>query len=256
MHQANGWGFRRVVHGRDRNTYYHEMFLRGLPHLCKLMKRPGVAVKQNSNPEHFPDLHRISEDYPVPERPEDHFLSCCTLQGAPKARMPVLGGNHQQAIASYYSASSTRLSPSSSSTSLSQENISPSLGTPQIMISPSSSSSMGNGVAWRPIAPYPHHVVQPAAGQGRSVAGHEQQDQEGRQTAITASTSSVSVPDTKQQYAVISPKLVPVGGGPTTTSLPPSTEANIAAALQVATAWVVAVALGQQPPPPPPGFPA
>ncbi|KAI2505500.1 hypothetical protein MHU86_8931 [Fragilaria crotonensis] len=29
IRQANGWGFRRITQGRDRNSYYHERFLRG-----------------------------------------------------------------------------------------------------------------------------------------------------------------------------------------------------------------------------------
>jgi hypothetical protein len=36
--------------GRDRNSYYHPLFLRGLPHLCKAMKRPGVAKKLAADP--------------------------------------------------------------------------------------------------------------------------------------------------------------------------------------------------------------
>jgi len=37
--QVNGWGFRRIRHGTDYNSYYHEHFLRGIPHLCSKMKR-------------------------------------------------------------------------------------------------------------------------------------------------------------------------------------------------------------------------
>ena len=94
IRQANGWGFRRITQGRDRNTYYHEMFLRGLPHLCKMMKRPGVSEKHTTDPEHEPDLFKISEEKPVPERAEDEsILLHCTLQGGPKARMPIYFGN-------------------------------------------------------------------------------------------------------------------------------------------------------------------
>jgi hypothetical protein len=90
IRQANGWGFRRATQGRDRNSYYHEMFLRGLPHLCKMMKRPGVSEKQTADPEEEPDLLKISEEKPVPERAQDDsILLHCTLQGGPKARMPI-----------------------------------------------------------------------------------------------------------------------------------------------------------------------
>jgi hypothetical protein len=93
IRQANGWGFRRVTQGRDRNSYYHELFLRGLPHLCKDMKRPGVAEKQAADPEHEPDLHKIAEELPVPDKSDDEsILLQCTLQGGPKARMPIYSG--------------------------------------------------------------------------------------------------------------------------------------------------------------------
>ena len=93
IRQANGWGFRRITQGRDRNSYYHELFLRGLPHLCKKMKRPGVAEKQAADPEHEPDLYKISELHPVPAKcDDDSILLQCTLQGGPKARMPIYTG--------------------------------------------------------------------------------------------------------------------------------------------------------------------
>jgi hypothetical protein len=93
IRQANGWGFRRITQGRDRNSYYHERFLRGLPHLCKLMKRPGVAEKQAADPDQEPDLYKISEAFPVPQQAEDDsILLQCTLQGGPKARMPIYSG--------------------------------------------------------------------------------------------------------------------------------------------------------------------
>jgi len=91
IRQANGWGFRRITTGRDRNAYYHPRFLRGLPHLCKEMKRPGVSEKMAADPDHEPDLAKISEQFPVPLRPtnEQSTLLHCTLHGGPKARMPV-----------------------------------------------------------------------------------------------------------------------------------------------------------------------
>jgi len=94
IRQANGWGFRRMTQGRDRNSYYQELFLRGLPHLCKKMKRPGVSEKETADPEHEPDFYRISEQYPVPEKAEDEsILLHCTVRGGPKARMPICAGN-------------------------------------------------------------------------------------------------------------------------------------------------------------------
>lgn len=37
--QVSGWGFNRITAGADFNSYYHELFLRGKPHLCHQMKR-------------------------------------------------------------------------------------------------------------------------------------------------------------------------------------------------------------------------
>lgn len=92
IRQANGWGFHRItVDSRDRNSYYHPMFLRGLPHLCKDLKRPGVAKKLVVDPEHEPDLHEISKLHPVPDRViDDSVLLPFTLSDGPKARMPIL----------------------------------------------------------------------------------------------------------------------------------------------------------------------
>jgi hypothetical protein len=87
IRQANGWGFRRINTGRDRNAYYHPQFLRGLPHLCKGMKRPGVAQKLHVNPDHEPDLYRISELHPVPVKTkEQSIMSFSTLLGGQNAR--------------------------------------------------------------------------------------------------------------------------------------------------------------------------
>jgi len=66
IRQANGWGFRRITQGRDRNSYYHELFLRGLPHLCKKMKRPGVNKKVTVDAEHEPEFYAISDMHPLP----------------------------------------------------------------------------------------------------------------------------------------------------------------------------------------------
>jgi len=38
--QVTGWGFHRVISGTDFNAYYHELFLRDAPDLCRKMKRP------------------------------------------------------------------------------------------------------------------------------------------------------------------------------------------------------------------------
>jgi len=46
IRQANGWGFRRIrKEGPDRNSYYHELFLRGKPELMRAMSRPLPGQK-------------------------------------------------------------------------------------------------------------------------------------------------------------------------------------------------------------------
>jgi len=75
MRQVNGWGFKRVFQGADLNSYYHELFLRGLPHLCLKMRRPSVkktAKSQNDsiNRAPAPDFYKISAKNPLPEYPE------------------------------------------------------------------------------------------------------------------------------------------------------------------------------------------
>jgi hypothetical protein len=44
LRQVNGWGFRRLL-GENSRVYYEEHFLRGMPWLCKKMKRHKVGEK-------------------------------------------------------------------------------------------------------------------------------------------------------------------------------------------------------------------
>jgi hypothetical protein len=68
IRQANGWGFRRIVSkGADRNSYYHELYLRGRPHLIKLMRRPPPSSKPLADASTEPDFAAISREHPVPE---------------------------------------------------------------------------------------------------------------------------------------------------------------------------------------------
>ena len=51
--QLNLYGFCRLTSGRDRGGYYHELFLRNRPDLCKRMMRTrikGTGIKAASNP--------------------------------------------------------------------------------------------------------------------------------------------------------------------------------------------------------------
>ena len=69
--QIVGWGFKRLHQsGNDFNAFYHESFLRGLPHLTVLMKR--VAPNQGKLLPHVegePNFYEIHVNYPLPYHP-------------------------------------------------------------------------------------------------------------------------------------------------------------------------------------------
>jgi hypothetical protein len=68
IRQANGWGFRRIISkGGDRNSYYHELFLRGRPYLIKLMRRPPPSSKPLADSTTEPDFDAISAERSLPE---------------------------------------------------------------------------------------------------------------------------------------------------------------------------------------------
>jgi len=48
MRQVNGWGFKRITRGPDRNSYYHELFVRDNPELAWTMSRRGSSSSKNS----------------------------------------------------------------------------------------------------------------------------------------------------------------------------------------------------------------
>eukprot|EP00569_Conticribra_weissflogii_P004232 CAMPEP_0171337370 /NCGR_PEP_ID=MMETSP0878-20121228/6651_1 /TAXON_ID=67004 /ORGANISM="Thalassiosira weissflogii, Strain CCMP1336" /LENGTH=415 /DNA_ID=CAMNT_0011838989 /DNA_START=36 /DNA_END=1283 /DNA_ORIENTATION=- len=66
---VNAWGFRRIKFGHDSDSYYHEQFLRGMPHLHIRMKRllskdkkaPLVSKDNNPNFCKMPPLHDDQE---------------------------------------------------------------------------------------------------------------------------------------------------------------------------------------------------
>eukprot|EP00934_Nitzschia_sp_Nitz4_P004815 Nitzschia sp. Nitz4//scaffold151_size53849//43855//45101//NITZ4_006730-RA/size53849-snap-gene-0.35-mRNA-1//-1//CDS//3329537165//4805//frame0 len=68
--QVNGWGFKRISHGSDFNSYYHEMFLRGMPHLCDRMRRltaKDMQGKKHTENEVAPNFYAISRRHPLPD---------------------------------------------------------------------------------------------------------------------------------------------------------------------------------------------
>lgn len=77
MRQVNGWGFRRVNQGPDRNSYYHESFLRGRMSACRQMRRPSSAelrVLKASSPQE-PNFYEMSKNDPLPEESLANVMS-------------------------------------------------------------------------------------------------------------------------------------------------------------------------------------
>ena len=68
VRQANGWGFTRITRkGPDQHSYYHPLFLRGVPHLLKRMKRSNANKRPCPDQETEPFFDRIALERPLPE---------------------------------------------------------------------------------------------------------------------------------------------------------------------------------------------
>lgn len=66
--QLNLYGFCRLTRGRDSGAYYHELFLRGRPFLCRGMLRTkvkGTGYKASSSPSSEPDFYSMPPVYPT-----------------------------------------------------------------------------------------------------------------------------------------------------------------------------------------------
>jgi hypothetical protein len=73
--QLNLYGFCRLTKGPDARAYYHELFLRGMPFLCRKMSRvkvKGTGYKAASSPEQEPDFYSMP---PVLVTPPDSGAS-------------------------------------------------------------------------------------------------------------------------------------------------------------------------------------
>eukprot|EP01082_Thalassiosira_pseudonana_P011689 g9805.t1 g9805 contig4:618726-620300(+) len=69
LRQVNNWNFKRIRDGSDENAYYHEYFLRGLPHVCLLMHPNKPNQPKDKMAKLFdvaPDFYRLSEERPLP----------------------------------------------------------------------------------------------------------------------------------------------------------------------------------------------
>ena len=108
--QLSGWGFKRLNQaGNDFNAYYHEQFLRGLPHLTTLMTRvPPNQGRLLPFVEGEPNFYDIEKHYPLVGQPtmmipnqgqESHNMGGGGNNGAPSqvpVRMPYHGHNDDQ----------------------------------------------------------------------------------------------------------------------------------------------------------------
>lgn len=113
--QANGWGFRCMLKGSDKGSFYNERFLRGLPHLCKKMKRIGSAkiVEDTINQE--PILWKISAEHPPPREIHKDSLDYIVLNTINKCIQEV-GSNAKVPFVYATPTSSDRFSVSRSAT--------------------------------------------------------------------------------------------------------------------------------------------
>lgn len=94
IRQANGWGFRRITKGLDRNAYYHKSFLRGCPDLCKKMRRPATSAKVPLNKgESEPDFYKLSEIDPLPEVCPPNKIALMNNLVVPEFRLKPNPGN-------------------------------------------------------------------------------------------------------------------------------------------------------------------
>ena len=67
----NAWSFRRKSTGPDRGSYFHELFLRGKPHIQKYMRRlPRSHKKLNMAKSEEPDFFELAKASPLPSLEE------------------------------------------------------------------------------------------------------------------------------------------------------------------------------------------
>mmetsp|Transcript_26957 Transcript_26957/g.48645 ORF Transcript_26957/g.48645 Transcript_26957/m.48645 type:complete len:640 (-) Transcript_26957:117-2036(-) len=66
---VNAWGFRRVTKGTDRDSYYHELFLRCKPRLHERMKRLPTCHRKTpvDKDDKCPDFYELAKTSPLPE---------------------------------------------------------------------------------------------------------------------------------------------------------------------------------------------
>ncbi|EEC48287.1 predicted protein [Phaeodactylum tricornutum CCAP 1055/1] len=68
LSQLKNYGLKMITRGKDRNCFYHECMLRGLPHLTKYMPKFRDGRRLLPDPANEPDFYTISTLWPVPEK--------------------------------------------------------------------------------------------------------------------------------------------------------------------------------------------
>lgn len=97
--QLQLWEFRRIVSkGPDFGSYYHELFLRGQPHLMMRMRRrkiKGTGAKLVPNPDEEPDFYALSRLRPLPELSAENTKSF-KLPALPEKLVSIYDADKQQ----------------------------------------------------------------------------------------------------------------------------------------------------------------
>ncbi len=90
--QLNLYGFSRLTRGPDAGGYYHELFLRGKPHLTRRMIRTkikGTGYKAASNPACEPDFYNMKSVGPrlttSHGNNDDSYFTCTEMLNATQA---------------------------------------------------------------------------------------------------------------------------------------------------------------------------
>eukprot|EP00545_Synedropsis_sp_CCMP1620_P011227 CAMPEP_0119011992 /NCGR_PEP_ID=MMETSP1176-20130426/6009_1 /TAXON_ID=265551 /ORGANISM="Synedropsis recta cf, Strain CCMP1620" /LENGTH=651 /DNA_ID=CAMNT_0006964883 /DNA_START=50 /DNA_END=2005 /DNA_ORIENTATION=- len=78
MRQVNGWGFRRMPAGNEKNSYYQEMFLRGFPYLSAKMRRPVEKIRSTSDLKAHPNFNDSKLFVALPKELHQQFLMANT----------------------------------------------------------------------------------------------------------------------------------------------------------------------------------
>lgn len=98
LRQLNNHGFKHITRGVDRNSYYHECFLRSMPHLLQYMPPGRDARRLMPDPDNEPDFYAISRVCPLPE---GKAVSTSTNNNAPSLpSTPMMGSMQSPALGS------------------------------------------------------------------------------------------------------------------------------------------------------------